>query len=203
MSRAIRIDNIANACLDGIDKSFKEYEDWSDGWWLWKAPEYLLTVNIAKELWKMEGSKYITLEDNIKETLKNANASLKGRTSGYMRSNGRADIILWWGNYTPRAIIEVKHRVYKFGSYVSDVDRIIEMLKKDSEIQFGIVAFYIQNKYAGNVEEKMINRIKVLHEQTRDYIERYASNLNTTLYKRVIADEDDENVWASVSILIK
>ncbi len=203
MSRAISMDSVANACLDGIEYSFEEYKDWSGGWWLWKAPEYLLTVNIAKELWKLEGSKYITLEDNIKETLKNANATFKGRPSGFMRQNGRADIVLHWGDNTPRAIIEVKHRVYKFGSFDGDIDRIIEMLKKESNLQFGISAFYIDNNYVGDIESKMNNRIETLYKQANDYIREYAPRLETLLFYRVHPADDGENIWASVVILIK
>ncbi|ADV46182.1 hypothetical protein [Nitratifractor salsuginis] len=202
MSRAVSTSRIVDACLDGIRQSFEEYEEWSGGCWLGKAPEYLLTVNIAKELAMIDGSKYITLEDNVKKTLKNANANLKGRQSGYMRQNGRADIVVWWGNYIPRGIIEVKHRVYKFNSFSADIDRIIEILKKESDIQFGISTFYISNYYSGNAEEKMDNRIKTLYEQTKDYLNEFAPQLKIKLEYDIFPDEDDCNVWASVAILM-
>jgi len=100
-------DEILKACINGIEKSFNEYLEWSYGEWLWNAPEYLLTVNIAKELWNIEKeAKFITLEDNIRYTLENANAKIKGKLANAVRSKGRSDIIFWWGKATPRGVIE-------------------------------------------------------------------------------------------------
>lgn len=72
-------EEILEACVQGIERSFNEYLEWSYDEWLWNAPEYLLTVNIAKELWKIKNdAKFITLEDNVRKTLKNADAKIKG-----------------------------------------------------------------------------------------------------------------------------
>ncbi len=201
MSKAISMDRICEACLDGIDYSFEEYYEWSSGEWLWNAPEYLLTVNIAKKIMELEGGKYLTLEDNVKSTLKDAGDFRKGRLSKYLRANGRSDIILWWAEGTPRGIIEVKHRVYKFGSFQEDVDRIIEVLKKDSDIQFGISTFYIENNYKGEAETKMEHRIETLFQQTKEYLKEYAPNLKAIYDKNIYEEGDD--VRASVAILIK
>ncbi len=51
MSRAISIDTIADTCTDAILDAFDEYYEWTGGEWLWNAPEYFTTVNIAKALW--------------------------------------------------------------------------------------------------------------------------------------------------------
>ncbi|SFO99525.1 hypothetical protein [Hydrogenimonas thermophila] len=101
---------ILNSCLRGIKNSFNEYLKWSGDEFLWRAPEYLLTVNIAKELSKINKTKFITLEDNVKEILNNADAKIKGYLGQKLRADGRSDIVLWWANGTPRGIIEVKHR---------------------------------------------------------------------------------------------
>lgn len=193
---------IIEACLNGIEKSYFEYFEWSGNEWLWKAPEYFLTVNIAKEIWSLDGSKYITLEDNIKETLKSANAKIKGRLSEYMRANGRADIVLWWGKGTPRAVLEVKHRVYMFVNIQEDLDRIIEILKKESDLEFGISAFYVDQNYKnGNIEKKLEKKILKLFEDAKEYLAYYSKNLKLEIFYR-IHPEDNENVWGSVVILI-
>lgn len=162
-------DEILNACVEGIKKSFKEYKDWSGGEWLWNAPEYLITVNIAKELNKINKSKFITLEDNVKETLKNANAKIKGNLKEKIRANGRSDIIIWWGKGTPRGIIEVKNAVFLINHIFDDVNRILGLLEKDSDIELGVISFYIDRHYETKnpiekVEEKIKEIIKELEE---------------------------------------
>ena len=52
--------------LSGIAKAQRDYETWSGDLWLWEAPEYMLTTYIAKELWTIPGSKYLTLEPNVR-----------------------------------------------------------------------------------------------------------------------------------------
>ena len=201
----IKMVEIVNACLDGIETSYIEYLKWScHDEWLWRAPEYLLTVNVAKKIWKIEGSKHITLEDNIKETLKSAKAKVKGSLSQYIRANGRADIVLWWGSKcTPRAIIEVKHRVYKFANIQEDLDRIIELLKKESDLQFAISTFYMDYNYKkGQAEKKLEQKILKLFEDTQEYLSNYSKGLKSEIHYN-FTSEDDKDVWGSVVILIK
>ena len=153
---------ILKACVNGIKKSFNEYLKWSNGKWLCNAPEYLLTVNIAKELWNIKKeAKFITLEDNIRYTLENANAKIKGKLANAVRSKGRSDIIFWWGKGTPRGIIEVKNAVcYKY-KIEEDLERIYAVLKKDSDIEFGITAFYIYRYFEkGNANIEIEKRIE-------------------------------------------
>ena len=46
------MDDIANKTLAGISKAQKEYEDWTGGYWfwLWEAPEYMVTTYIARQI---------------------------------------------------------------------------------------------------------------------------------------------------------
>jgi hypothetical protein len=150
-------DEILEACVNGICKSFDKYLEWSGGEWLWHAPEYFLTVNIANELWAIDKtSKYITLEDNVRKTLTVADAKIKGKLSKQIRPNGRSDIVLWWGNGQPRGIIEVKHAIYNFEALKEDIDRILGILKQDSKIEFGITTFYIdRNLQNGNASNTL------------------------------------------------
>ncbi|WP_084274697.1 hypothetical protein [Nitratiruptor tergarcus] len=124
-------DQVLNACIEGIRNSFKEYLQWSSDEWLWRAPEYLLTVNIAKRLNKIPNeAKFITLEDNVRKTLKDANAKIKGKIANKARPNGRFDIVFWWGKGTPRGVIEVKNAVFRKDHIQEDLDRIYSILKK-------------------------------------------------------------------------
>ena len=78
MSKQISIDKIIKATLAGIKKSQIQYETWSGGSWLWEAPEYLITINVANKISDLVGSKYITLENNTKSTISDAGCLGKG-----------------------------------------------------------------------------------------------------------------------------
>ena len=155
-------DEILEACEKGIKKSFAEYFEWSSNEWLWNAPEYLLTINIAKELWKIKkDTKFITLEDNVKSTLKKANASIKDGLKNTVRGDGRSDIVFWWGKGTPRGVIEVKNAIYQKKHIQEDLDRIYGILEKESDIEFGVTTFYIDRHFVnGNAKEKIEYRIE-------------------------------------------
>ena len=153
---------------------FTEYGDWADER-LWNAPEYLLTVNIAKKLWKNNSKKFITLENNIKETLEIAKTkSLKDRDSNKMRENGRADIIIWsYKNGRPKGIIEVKNYVSGFRKIRKDIDRIIEILQEDSKMKFGISTFFIDYDTENNTKNKLINKIDEIFEELVQHVEGF------------------------------
>lgn len=154
-------DEILDKCINGIKESFEEYLKWSYNEWLWNAPEYLITVNIAKELSTAKGAKYITLEDNVRKTLKTANAKIKGKLSDKIRPDGRSDIVLWWGKGTPRGIIEVKNAIYHKDNLEEDLNRIYGLLKKSSDIEFGVTTFYIDRNYKkGNANKTLETRIE-------------------------------------------
>ena len=77
---------ITKTVLTGIVNTHKEYETWSDGCLPQHAPEYLMTTNIAREIWTNHGPVYhLTLEVNTIQVVDN--------TIG-MRP-GRVDIVLW------------------------------------------------------------------------------------------------------------
>ena len=157
----ITYDEILNACIDGIQKSFNEYYEWSGGEWLWNAPEYLLTVNIAKELNKIDKPKFITLEDNIRKTLKNAHIKTRGPLKKDIRPDGKSDIILWWGKRTPRGIIEVKNAVWGLAYIQKDINRVLGILEKKSDIELGVISFYMDRHYEnGHPVERLEKNIK-------------------------------------------
>ena len=197
-------DEILKACINGIEKSFNEYLEWSYGEWLWNAPEYLLTVNIAKELWNIEKeAKFITLEDNIRYTLKNADAKIEDELPNTARGNGRSDIIFWWGKGTPRGIIEVKNAVYQKKQIEKDLERIYAVLKKDSDIEFGVVAFYIDRHFkSGNAEENIRKRIE---EKFKINIEKEASEKGFKAKHRVkkIEERDNDAAYAVAFMIYK
>jgi hypothetical protein len=83
------------------------------------------------------------------------------------RFNGRADIVLWWNSKrTPRAIVEVKHRVANFEKIRDDLKRIEALLGSKSDMQFGILAYYIDyNKKSNKLEEIVAKTIDQIGEK--------------------------------------
>ena len=194
--------NIIESTLNGIDESMNVYREWSDGEWLWNAPEYLIVVKIAENISKLYGKKYITLEDNV-ETILNI-AKAQGSTSNVTRRNGRFDIVIWGEKGRPRVIIEVKNSVYRKAKIEEDIKRIKEVLKRKkskSTIEFGLIAFYVDRGYKTKnakrkVEEKMSSLFKEIKEENDD--------INFEMFFRgneII--KDDTDAWASVVILMK
>ena len=66
MSRRVSIDSIVGKTLDGIVKAHKDYHSWTGGYWLWHAPEYLMTTYIAQHISKLKSSNYLWLEYSAK-----------------------------------------------------------------------------------------------------------------------------------------
>lgn len=199
----LELETIQNSCLKGIEKSFFEYQEWSNER-LWRAHEYLLTVNIAKVLWKADGKKYITIEDKIKETLKNSKVKKSKRTNDKIsRLNGQADIILWSKeNGRPKGIIEVKHRVKRFNNLKKDIDRITDVLKQKSTIEFGISTFFIENDLLNDVKNKIEKKIQEIYKEIQEHISN--SNLKTQLHYQEILTEsiNDGREYSSFSVVI-
>ena len=199
MSKAISRERIVEACLDGIEESSKLYREWSGDEWLWNAPEYLITVKIADQISTIEGNKFITLEDNVDYILSEAKAKGRGRISEDIRANGRSDIVLWYANGFPRAIIEVKNSVYGIGKIEKDIVRIQDILnrkKNKSKIEFGIVTFYIDRGYKkGKAKSKVIKKIESIYKDIDSDM--------CDLYYRVHSENDDLDAWGSVCILFK
>lgn len=197
----IKRKEIIKSTLDGIDESMHVYETWSDGEWLWNAPEYFITVKIAEHISKLDGRKYITLEDNVETTLNLAKA--KGTKSDVSRKNGRFDIVVWGKNGRPRGIIEVKNNVYRAKKIEKDIERIREVLKRKkskSTIKFGLIAFYTNRTYKdANAKQQVEDKAnKILKE-----IQEKNSDINFEMFFRgnnII--ENDTDAWASVVILM-
>lgn len=204
MSKAISINKIIESTLDGIDESMEVYQKWSGGEWLWNAPEYLITVKIAENIANLNGSKYITLEDNIDYILDISNAKNKGQVSDLARANGRSDIVLWWASGVPRAIIEVKNAVFRLDKIAQDIDRIQEVLKSeqlDNSLQFGLIAFYIDRGYKkGNAKENIQKRIYKIYNEIK---EQYPDISCELAFREKEIIKSDNDAWSSVVFLLK
>ena len=135
--------------LKGIANASRDYLKSNDGW-LWRAPEYWVTVSIAKELMRGidEKKRVVSLEASVSRTLLAANATQRGPKKAALHANGRFDIVVGQGNKTPRAVIEVKSPVFDSmptRGIVKDFGRLVGTLKHGrsvSNISCAIFAFY-------------------------------------------------------------
>lgn len=204
MPKQIAIEKVVDATLKGIEESQKQYLKWSGDYWLWQAPEYLITTNIANHISNIDGAKYITMENGASAAIDDAGAQGKGRLHGDIRGNGKIDIILWWADGTPRAIIEVKNQIYYSGQYEKDIKRIEKVLcrkSNDSSFQFGLFAFY-DSAHDGpkkSSTEKVADKIATTYANACDLI---GDSCTLSLNKSKIYKEND-SAWAAACLLIK
>lgn len=204
MPAQISMDSIVETALTGVSKAQKKYVEWSGGQWLWQAPEYILTTYVAEELGKLTGAKYITLENGAKSALTDAGAAGKGRLHSAIRVNGRFDILFWWGDDRPRAVIELKNQISNIDAETKkDLKRISEVLKRkseDSSFQFGLSVFYTSAKNNSTFLAKEIieKRLKNIVNEAREILPK-----NTIkLYSKKVCTEDD-SAWVSAALLIR
>lgn len=211
MASQISMDEVAKCVLDGLENAHKEYFEWSDGEYIWSAPEYLLTVNIAKELKKSKEVKYLTLEDNVEYILENANVECKGEIHKALRKDGRFDIVLWGSDKEPTppiAIVEVKNKVYCFGRIEEDIERIKQtLLMMQSTIEFGLMAFYATNTYKG-LDNNFNGLVEGLLKNTQECLNGKSGKEQFCIekFERHIQDKDniiDGNVYRPIVFKIQ
>ena len=185
------MDDVANKTLAGISKAQKEYEDWTGGYWLWEAPEYMVTTYIARQISTISDKAfYLTLENNVRDGIRDAGGA-SGRPRKALRFNGKFDILLWWANGTPRAIIEVKNQVTGFSKIKDDVSRISAALKRQNTIRCGFIAYY--TSLADGEHKPAKNRVETRVDGVEAAVKKFASD-NNLKFKRypgkVVKDED-------------
>ena len=146
--------DIVNAALRGIAKSHEEYTAWSGGCWLYEAPEYLITTNIVREIWRSfkQGHHYfLTLEEKVRNVCECADGEI-----------GNVDIALWdpvpaGTQRSCRAIIEVKKQISGFEHIRDDIQRICDLLQRNRSIRFGAMAYC--TAHAENINDQKMNQV--------------------------------------------
>ena len=190
------MDDVANKTLAGISKAQKEYEDWTGGYWLWEAPEYMVTTYIARQISTISDKAfYLTLENNVRDGIRDAGGA-SGRPRKALRFNGKFDILLWWANGTPRAIIEVKNQVPGFSKIKHDVSRISAALSQESTIRCGFIAYY--TSLTDDERNPAKNRVETRVDGVASAVKEFAKD-NNMKFKRysgkVVIDED--SAWTA------
>jgi hypothetical protein len=106
-------------------------------------------------------------------------------------------------NATLSAIVEVKHRVYKFANTEEDLNRVCETLKRkpdDSSIKCGLIAFYMNTVYKNNTEKKILKQIENFFEQTKNIV--FQNGPRVEKHHEIIC-ENEQDVYASVVFAVR
>lgn len=131
---------IVDAVLAGIADAKHTYAAWTRnvGYFAW-APEYLITVSVAKAVWEWCAPLSVWPEYRLTDAMREA-----GVANGPLQSEGnrRADLLLYREGSRPHAVVEVKRNVENWGRIAGDVERLRTMVVgRKSSFQLGIVAF--------------------------------------------------------------
>jgi len=195
---------VVDICLEGVVSAQKQYCDMSGGYWVCWAPEYFITTSIAQSLYKAKGSKYVTIENDVYDALNYAGAVGKGRLHVDIRSGGRFDLLLWWAKGDPRAVIEVKNRVFNKTQYESDLKRITAVLKRkkqESTMEFGAFVFYTATDDSSTKNSHAIldQRILTIQKNAQDIVgNEFKASLHTS---DILID--NESGWFAGCILVE
>lgn len=203
MSGKISMPAIARGAIAGIVKAQREYEKWSGGEWLWCAPEYIATAFVAQEISKLDGAQYVTVEHGAKNAIEDAGARGRGKLHHKIRANGRFDILLWWGDETPRAPIEVKCQVTQLTKIKADLQRIEKVIhrsKTDSSIQFGMIVFYSSCRDAKGffAKEILSKRLENINRDCKALLPSCTVKLSSS---RIYTDKD--SAWVASAVVLQ
>lgn len=138
-----------------------------------RAPEYLLTVNVAEKLGISAPNHLTLLEFNICQTRSARSGLPPPPPPTHGRGNGRCDILMCWAaSKEPRAAFEIKRDVQSLNKIKSDVERILYLMNgggvDGNTLQFGAVMF---NTMAECMQGRHIIKTRVSH--FRDQLEEW------------------------------
>jgi hypothetical protein len=139
-----------------------------------QGAEYLLTVEIARELWraqvKKDRSGYVRLEMRPGDVLKDG-PSKRGKLERALRHGGRIDVVLFDPNYKPIGLVEVKLKSSDAAGLSKDAARISAMMRRMSKLRYGALATIrvAKNKDISLVTKKIKARLQA---ELNDFVVR-------------------------------
>lgn len=191
--------------ISGIEKTQMDYAKMSGGEWVWNAAEYVLTTYISKEIYSLEGSKFVTIKHSGLDAVGDASAIGPGPKPLKARLRSRFDLVLWWANSKPRAVIEVKNRPSGPRGWIKDIDPIaavLNMQKKNSSFNFGAFAYYYsaQDGRQLSTEEKIARKLERMNEFIASQL---ADKFHIEQVESDIHNEGEYDDWVAACIIIK
>lgn len=202
---------IIQTILEGLIDANETYFEWSGGFFLHGA-EYVATFCIASAVWELDNVGYVTVENNVRDSILNAGGTLQGLKKKVIPEGERFDIAVW--NKRPRIIglIEVKTTVYGFYSLKRDVDKICKTLRRLKQRCIGCVAYFssLPGGTFKSAEDRLSQRLQNIYETAEDYcLSTYGTSVRrhqSRVFVDQFNDEDgsvDERAWAAEVLEIK
>jgi len=163
---------LLRAALNGLSVAERKFSSLTANTsFLNRAPEYLLTVNVAEKLGQSAPNHLTWLEFQLSQArsatrgfqpgLLRRNAQIR---RGYGRGDGRCDILMCWAaSQEPRAAFEIKRDVQSLGKIRKDVERILHLMNGGMDgntLQFGAVLF---NTMAESMHGQKVIRDRIAH----------------------------------------
>ena len=112
--------------VEGAKQAHREYYRLSNEW-LDHAPEFFLTTMVARELGRGVMKYWVYLDASpkkIKDEMEHVSPGQPAKNNQF-----RFDLVVWWKNNLPRAVIEVK-RAWAIAPLLKDKKKIIGFLKQ-------------------------------------------------------------------------
>ncbi|MCZ0942296.1 MAG: hypothetical protein OXJ53_04495, partial [Gammaproteobacteria bacterium] len=179
-------------------KAHRDSERWSgvNNYLRW-APEYLATTYIAREISTIRRPHYLTLEKNVREAIKQAGGSGPGRPPKDLRTTGRFDIVLWYVKPSPRAVIEVKRQPDGFATLRGDVARICSTLSRETDIGYGLMAYYISFDTGAQKHsvDRLTGKVEKISKEARDFTRGKGMKLKR--YHHGPIKKCDDSAWTA------
>ncbi len=97
--------DLERAIVNAAEKAQESYQDMT-GWWLLHGPESFLQIFLSLKLMKRLDIN-VYPECSPKRLKRDCELTLRGRPPK-INEKQRFDVVLWWKNEKPRAIVEVK-----------------------------------------------------------------------------------------------
>ncbi|MBU0594254.1 MAG: type I restriction enzyme HsdR N-terminal domain-containing protein [Gammaproteobacteria bacterium] len=176
---------------------------------LLSAPEYYLTSRIAESLHDADLG-YVTLEHHVREVMTTGGGLKRGQPTRALRLDGRADIVLWNGDDTPRAIIEIKHPLYEYTVPAEkDIQRIKASFSSGKEglhsLTDGVFAFWTGTNAPKRKDSSAKERLERKTTDIKDAVcNTLGEGYRVTRFIRshVVPDDEGEWAWAAVVFVV-
>jgi len=144
----------------------------SNSVYLNRAPEYLLTVNVAEKLGKTAPNHMTWLEYQLSQARSDVRNDVAQTARSHGRGGGRCDILMCWAaSKEPRAAFEIKRDVQSLGKIKNDVERILYLMGggvDGNTLQFGAVMFNTMAE-SGHGRHVIKNRVNQFRDQLDDW----------------------------------
>ena len=151
----INDDEILATVGAALTDASEQYHEWSNGYWIGEAPEYLINVFLVKHFSKLRTSRLsdgvrfsASLEEPRSNLMVRAGARKRGRPHSDLRGPGKADETVWESINEvekPVLVFEVKKGVWTTAQIDADVRALEQFLlgaEAGSSIVAGVMVYY-------------------------------------------------------------